>query len=385
MTEPHIQQDLYTKAGPHLHVVAFDVPYPPNYGGVIDIYYRLLNLADSGVHIHLHCFAYGRERAPELEAVCCSVQYYRRDVSLKNLFRKIPYIVCSRNNRELKDDLLTDDYPILLEGLHCCSILEDKRFEKRNIMVRTHNVEHEYYGQLSLQERRLWKKKYLKDEAEKLKRYEPVLAKATSIVAINRGDREYFQQKYARATWIPSHHKYNHVIASAGRGKYLLYHGNLSVPENAAAAEWLVEHVLSKTGMPVKIAGMNPPGPLVKTVSQHGNMELLANPSEEEMEVLLRDAHIVLLYTEQSTGLKLKLLNSLYSARFCLVNRKMVEGTGLESLCEIADSAEEMLDEIRILSNVDFSKSEKERRERLLAEDYSNGTSTARWKKLIEK
>ena len=48
----------------HLHIVSFDIPYPPNYGGVIDVYYKLKALHRKGVKIILHCFEYpGRARS----------------------------------------------------------------------------------------------------------------------------------------------------------------------------------------------------------------------------------------------------------------------------------------------------------------------------------
>lgn len=369
----------------HLHIVAFDVPYPANYGGVIDIYFRILNLAKAGVKVHLHCFEYGRGEAPELNTVCYSVNYYRRDTSLKNLFAKTPYIVCSRNSKELRENLLADGYPILLEGLHCTSILQDSRFEDRNIIVRTHNVEHEYYGQLSSQEYGFLRRKYLKSEAKKLERYETILSKATSIAAINRSDADYFLKKYPQTTLIPSHHRHDRVSSFEGMGKYILYHANLSVPENYVAAEWLMRNVFSKIDLPVRIAGMNPVKQLKKLASRYENIELLANPSDEEMETLLQNAHIVVMYTNQATGLKLKLLSTLFSARFCLVNSKMVAGTGLESLCEIADTSEEMLKKIRSFSKTAFMESEIEKRELKLSDMYSNALNTSRWIRLIEK
>ena len=36
------------------------MPYPPDYGGVFDLYYKLKYLHERGVIIHLHCYEYGR-------------------------------------------------------------------------------------------------------------------------------------------------------------------------------------------------------------------------------------------------------------------------------------------------------------------------------------
>ena len=43
-----------------LHIVAFDVPFPANYGGAIDVFYKLKALHQLGIRITLHCFEYGR-------------------------------------------------------------------------------------------------------------------------------------------------------------------------------------------------------------------------------------------------------------------------------------------------------------------------------------
>jgi hypothetical protein len=44
--------------GKPLHIVSFDNPYPPVYGGIIDVYYKLKALHALGFEIYLHCFVY---------------------------------------------------------------------------------------------------------------------------------------------------------------------------------------------------------------------------------------------------------------------------------------------------------------------------------------
>ena len=74
-----------------LHVIALNIPYPPNYGGVIDIYYKLLALHRLGVRLILHCYEYERPRAPELERICAEVHYYpRRTKPISETFRRLP-------------------------------------------------------------------------------------------------------------------------------------------------------------------------------------------------------------------------------------------------------------------------------------------------------
>ena len=57
----------------HLHIVSFDVPWPANYGGVIDVFHRARTLTEMGVKVHLHCFEYGRGEQETLN-FCHEVQ-----------------------------------------------------------------------------------------------------------------------------------------------------------------------------------------------------------------------------------------------------------------------------------------------------------------------
>src|SRR5690348_14379175 len=111
-----------------LHIIAFDIPYPPDYGGVIDVYYKLKALSEEGISIQLHCYEYGRTESNELNQYADNVFYYPRRNSKSLLFNTYPYIVLSRNSAELKKNLMKDDYPVLMEGLHSTYLLNDPAF-----------------------------------------------------------------------------------------------------------------------------------------------------------------------------------------------------------------------------------------------------------------
>ena len=113
----------------HIHVVSFDVPYPPTYGGVIDVYYKLKALHAKGVKVHLHCFQYGREESSHLESLCEEVKYYPRNVSRAQLFTRLPYIVISRNSEKLIQELADLDNEVLEK------LVELKKSKKAIAMV----------------------------------------------------------------------------------------------------------------------------------------------------------------------------------------------------------------------------------------------------------
>src|ERR1035437_1556490 len=104
----------------HLHIISFDVPYPTNYGGVIDVFYKIKALHEQGIKIHLHCFEYGRAEALCLENICEKVYYYKRKMNKTQLFHSIPFVAITRCSEKLMENLLRDEHPILFEGLHCC-------------------------------------------------------------------------------------------------------------------------------------------------------------------------------------------------------------------------------------------------------------------------
>jgi hypothetical protein len=351
----------------HLHIVTFNVPCPADYGGVIDVYYRIVTLAKAGVHIHLHCYTYGRTPAKELEQWCEEVCYYPRETGLRHQFERRPYIVASRCSKALLQRLWQDDYPILLEGLHCCLLLEQLAGQARRIIVRTHNVEHDYYRSLAQSEKSLWRRLFFIGEARKLQRYEPILLKADTVLAISSSDADHFRSLgCADVRLLPPSHGHTEVLSYTGRGDYILYHGNLSVPENIRAAHYLLEEIVERCPYQFVIAGRDPDPYLQQAVSKHPNVRLVANPDDTAMHQLLQQAHVNLLITHQPTGVKLKLMNALYEGRYCLVNSTMIQGTALGEACTIADSSDELLQALDHLMKTDFSEKERQHRIRAL-------------------
>ncbi len=365
----------------HIHIVSFDIPCPVNYGGVIDVFFKLKALVERGLKVHFHCFEYGREHSERLEALCETTQYYKRDMSFWKAFSKIPYIVTSRISEDLIQDLLKDDYPIILEGLHSCGVLLDPRMKGRRIFVRSHNVEHDYYQYLAETEKNLRKKHFLKIESRKLRKFEAILAKATGVLAISNKDYEYFKQKFDNVYLIPAYAGFDKVDVLEGQGDFVLYHGKLDISENYNAAEFLIKEVFKGSDIKLKIAGMNPPRYLVKLIENERNIELIENPEDDVLQELIRNAQINILVTAQSTGLKLKLLNALFNGRYCVVNDKMVEGLDINDLCIVANTADEMKTVVADLMTKPFVEEQVEIRKSRMDAFYNPSRATD---KLVE-
>ena len=356
----------------HLHIVSFDVPYPANYGGVIDVFYKVKALHEKGVKIHLHCFEYGRAEALSLESICEKVYYYKRSMSKSLLLNTLPFVVVTRASERLMENLLRDTYPILFEGLHSCFHLNDARLKGRVKIVRTHNIEHEYYKNLQKVEKSVFKKIYFKAEGKKLERFEKVLKNADAIAAISKEDAKNLAERYKSVHHISAFHSNEEVKIKDGQGKFCLYHGNLEVGENNEAALYLVNQVFSKIKIPLIVAGKKPSSELTAAVSNHSHISIKANINTQDIDELIKTAQINVLPTFQATGIKLKLLVALFTGRHCVVNSPMVANTGLESLCSIHDSAESMTKEIMRLFELPFDMQEVQRREGILIQNFSN-------------
>ncbi len=368
---------------PRVHIVTFDVPWPDNYGGVIDVFHKIRHLHALGYEIHLHSFTYGRPEATILNRYCSAVYYYQRKVSKLLLLQSTPYIVAGRVNDQLVKRVLADNAPVLLEGLHCTAQFAEMGLQRRTIIMRAHNIEHDYYHHLSKTETHPFKKLYLEQEAVKLQKYESSVLNHLPVAAISLADYNYFRQRYGHAIHIPAFHRNDSVNILEGRGEYFFYHGNLGVSENLAAVNWLLQEVLPHLQHKLVIAGQKIPARLIQQYASKG-VEFHVSPSSEEMGKLIRNAQVILLPAVQETGIKLKLIESLYNGRHLLVNTAMANEPVLKSMCHLCDDPQQFAETANHLFVETFTDSDIRKREELLLENYSNRTSASNLRKALQ-
>lgn len=357
-----------------LHIVSFDVPYPPTYGGVIDVFYKLKHLYEAGAEIYLHCFEYGRAHSEQLQQYCKEVWYYPRKTGVAGISLSKPYIINSRRSDLLLQRLIEINVPILFEGVHTTYYINHPSLANRQKAIRNHNVEWDYYRQLGNKESELFKKMFFRTESRLLKRYEEQLNAANIFLPLSISDAGYFEKLYPKAVtqFIAPFHPYEKVNSRAGTGIYCLYHGNLSHPENIDAALFLIQQVFNTIDTPLIIAGSNPDEKIVAACSALHHCQLVANPDDAIMQQLIQDAQIHVLPTFQPTGMKLKLLYALFNGRHVLVNDLMLNGTGLNDLCQIALTAQDFVATIRKLMPTPLTENDITHRNAALLKDYNN-------------
>lgn len=333
-----------------IHIVSFDVPFPPDYGGVLDVYLRAKGLKNLGYSVILHCYEYGRGRNHDFSEIADKIHYYDRKTGLKSLFSKLPYIVKSRNSEALLKRLMQDENPILLEGQHSTFWAKELSKNNRLCAIRMHNVEWHYYRDLAQNAKTHSERIYFRMEARKLRKQELQLKKIP-LLCISNSDFDYYQNLGFHAVYLPVTIHPDLVLEPIEGKSFALYHGNLSVSENQEAIDKLIqENKRSKFDLPVIIAGKDPGPVLMKKIQSQG-WQCVENPSDAELNDLMRSCSLHLLIGFKTTGIKLKVIRALLTGKPCIATKEMVGIPTFEEHCEIWDPILPLADKINQVFN----------------------------------
>jgi hypothetical protein len=350
---------------------------------MIDTFYRIKAFHDLGIQIHLHCFEYGRRESEVLASLCKSVRYYPRKSGIASQLSILPYIVRSRQSDTLLENLMADDHPIFFDGLHTTYYLKHPALKDRKKFIRAHNIEHKYYRALAKNDRNILKKMYFLLESFRLKFYEEKPGSADLIFPVSMTDKKYFSSINKRSVLLPPFVPFDKINCKTGSGEYIIYHGDLTVNENQAICEFLIDKVFSRVQYPCIIAGKDPSLALKSKSSSFKNIKIIPDPDERQMLELITNAHINLIPAKTCNGFRLKLLFALFAGRHCLVNSIMVKGTELDSLCHIADSSLSIVEKINNLMGQPFTEGMIMDREDMLADKYNNIESAKKLASLL--
>jgi hypothetical protein len=339
------------------------------------MYYKIVELAATR-EIILHYFAYKKNRsASGLEEYCREINVYKRKNFLSSLPASLPHIVSSRVNKQLVARLNKDDNPLLLEGIHCCGILPYLN-KNRCVVVRMHNDEAEYYHRLAENETGKLKKFYFRQEAKALKTFQLKLSDSIPLACVSHSDMQVLKNSYHKTQlhFIPSFTPWQKLCSPEGFGNYCLYHGNLEISENREMALWLIKHVFRKTEIQFVIAGKGAIS--LPSAFAGSNTRICSDPTDTELDSLIKNAHINILPSLNNTGLKLKMLHALMNGRHCMTNDAGVAGTHFHDAVIIANTPKAIADQVELLMKKPFTKEMAEQR-RILMKIYNNKFNAA--------
>jgi glycosyltransferase involved in cell wall biosynthesis len=356
----------------HLDIVTFATPYPPHYGGAIDVYYKLRAGAEAGLHYTLHCFTYGKYgREAHLDQLADAVYYYKRRPRLGCLLGKSPYIVCSRARRALLRRLAAGSGPILFEGLHTTAFARHRDLAHRPMILRMHNVEWKYYRHLADTAQRWDHKLYYRTESRRLRRYEAsVMRHMDAILAISAAEEQYFAERHQRVLYLPAFHPFDQPDIKPGTGDYALWHGDLTIEDNVKGV-LRIAPACAKSGLRLIIAGRAPSPVHEKKLRSLKNIELRMDVSTDEMTGLMQNAQVHVVESSNPAGFKIKLLAALFTGRHVVARDHLLDPQ-LGTVAYAFSNEQQLLNIMHQIAHVPADRSLLAKRKSVLLPRFSN-------------
>ncbi len=354
-----------------LHIISFDNPFPPNYGGVIDVFYKIKSLHTLGFEIYLHCFYADRNQvSEELKAITKNVFLYKKNRNPLFLLSSIPLSVMSRFHKDLLKNIDSVEAPILFEGLQTTMIINKTKLANRKLFLRLHNVESNFYAGMSKNETGFLKKVLYYIESKKYSNYQNKVTFFDHVFTLSKQDFKDVEGKTKKVSYLPVFHGNDKFISQSEYGDYALYHGDLRLPDNKKAVSFLIQIFRKIPDYKLIIASSNGKVFIEKQSQKEANIEFVFIESEAHLNLLLANAHINVMLSFQQAGTKLKIVNSLFKSRFCLINNNMVDDERIVNLCEIANNEADFIQKINLLKKQPFTQNEE--KEKVLSVVYTD-------------
>lgn len=363
-------------SGKALHIVSFDNPYPPNYGGVIDVYYKIMALHQIGYSIHLHCFVKEiPEHFDELKALTATVCFYKIEQNPLYFLSRLPFSVISRSDRKLIENIVKEEAPILFDGLKTTCLMNALRLKSYKKYLRLHNIEPNYYKGIASSETNFMKKIAFYLEARKYKRYEYEMNAFNKVFTLSEFENEVVNQRFSNAVYIPVFHGNVAVKELSDFGNYALYHGDLTTSDNRKTVMFLVGVFKQIPDYQLIIASGSNEEFVKSQIDDASNIQFVALKGFDHLKQLFSEAHLNICWSFQKSGTKLKLINSLFNSRHCIINENIIDDYKVSGLCIQVKNEEELLTAIKKTIQLPFT--ETARRKKIL-ESHLNDIENAR-------
>ncbi|HLV50396.1 MAG TPA: glycosyltransferase family 4 protein [Flavobacterium sp.] len=229
-------------------VVSGFIPYPPVFGGAIDVWERIKGLHALGYEIDLAVTDKVNPSQEQLDEIKIYVRHFffvRRENKVQQLFNKLPLQLLSRKGLSTIDIHQTYD-TLILESEFCWAITLNQSITYKNIVVRVHNIESHYFKALGKSSNSLREKIYYKMESNKIKNLsEMVFDKVDKLWFISKDDL-LLVNKPNKSVFMPFPINSEMVKPVPNSAKNVLYIGALFMQNNLYGLDWYIENVHSE-------------------------------------------------------------------------------------------------------------------------------------------
>jgi hypothetical protein len=333
-----------------------------------------------GQKIHLHCFYPDRIQLNEIKDLCQEISTYADKLGKDNNNLSKARKTINKEKVRLIENLKKDNSPIICHGFQAAkTIFESPDMKGRNYIFRLMRDEPQYL--LDLAKVTPWGSRklfYLLGSFQTKGIYKKLLAHKK--IAHNNDSIGITNQSIQIAEFRgPSEAFYKQ-----GFGSFCLYHADLSKRENEFAAQWLLEHVFNELEIPFVIAGKDPSDELEQAAHVRMHTCLVSNPSETELNELIKKAQIIFQPSFIEHQSKIDALPDLLLGRFVLVNPKAAKFNTFNFLLDVAETPEEFRYKTEVLFRTEFLEEVKNTRLKAISQIESDEFKAKKLISLLE-
>ena len=198
---------------------------------------------------------------------------------------------------------------------------------------------------------------------------------------MSKQEYEVVKTKTEKVSYLPVFHGNEIFCSQTEYGDYAFYHGDLRLPDNKKAVSFLIQLFRQIPDYKLIIASSSGKELVEKQSKKNSNIEFVFIKNEAHLTSLLAKAHINVMLSFQQAGTKLKIVNSLFKSRFCLINDNMVDDQRIVNLCEIANTKAEFIEKINRLKKQPFTQNEN--REKVLLDVYNDSNNAKKLEQFL--
>lgn len=336
-----------------IHFISMDIPFPPNYGGVIDVFFKLKAMHQMGIKIYLHLYGKSSCGIDELKQFAEEIYYYPIKKKPVYFLKTSPFSVKIRRGEELLKNIKKIKAPIFFESLKTTQVLDLDGLDAYPKFLRLHNIEHNYYKGLGNSEKNKLKRFIYTLEASKYVKYEEIIHQMDEVFTLSKFEQDYINQKFNKGKYIPVFHGNNVLPKLEEFGKYVMYHGDLRTADNCKAVEFLID-VFKKLDYSLVIASSIKEEWVKSKIKLSTNIKFVKLNDFSHLIQLFQDAHINVAWSFQESGTKLKVINALFNSRYSIVNKDIIDDEVIENLCFKVENESELIVTIKKLMDQPF-------------------------------
>jgi polysaccharide biosynthesis protein PslH len=376
-------------------------PFPANDGSSIAIYNMAQGFIQNGVNLHLLTINTKKHFKSDVDVPndFKKLSHYKSVYHntnthflglISNLFSSQSYFVSRFYFKEFEQELTKvlneNTFQIIqLEGLFMAVYMPIiKKYSEAKIVLRAHNIEHLIWERHIILEGNFLKKRYLKLQAHRLKKFEWEMLKAVdAIITITDCDKKFIEKQisnqkiYSAITGVDIQ-KYQPEKINDSNNNSIFYFASMDWLPNQEAVKWFLANcwntifdkrpqtklIIAGRGMPQFLKQLNLP-----------NVQVIENVPDGKK--FFAQHHLMIVPLLSGSGLRIKIIEGMAYGKTIVSTSVGAEGINYthKKNIIIADTPEDFSNAvINVLNNEELSKSLSNNALNLAASEFDNKT-----------